>query len=641
MKNYIKILLREGLLTEITSDEAWNKFYSDANKFPLLNGDIDLFNQIEDLYPKANNQHNRGYFIWIYNQIKRGLKNEDFYKVKEYLRLFNKFINVIDKDKRDINKYKTVQDLYLAVKDFEENEDEIATSKTSELKKIREEEIDLVYSDSEWSVYVPLTERASCLIGKGTQWCTAADKSNNMFDHYNRDGKLYVLINKDDDSKYQLHFESNQLMDANDREVSASYFFDNIGSGELYDFLKGESDNFYEFILKTSVEDIAGGGYSETFDEALNSANKDSETYREILNDLRYGSDSGAKYLGFTYEKDPDRIDTWQVKELFDDGYMEEEDFNRIIEHLINIGYDFEESGVGDAIEHIKALKELKLTVNQNYNIDKGRTLRINKVNFDDNTDKPYNITIRDSDGGSKTGNIGFEALKNLRYNMSLFEQKNNKKYISKVLREEIIDEDYPQSWDIEEFKKLKSFNARIKYCNQHLTRISSGSSRVVYKIDDEKVLKLAKNKKGLAQNEVEIEYGGYNDLSDIVAKVFESDENNLWVEMELARRVKASDFKRIVGYDFELIEQAIQNYGVDSGNTKARVKYKIDPEIWDDMWENEFMYAIFGYIGNYGVPVGDLRRLSSYGLVNRNGEDKIVLIDYGLTHDVYDSYYS
>lgn len=35
MKNYIKILLREGLLTEITSDEVWNKFYSDANKFPF------------------------------------------------------------------------------------------------------------------------------------------------------------------------------------------------------------------------------------------------------------------------------------------------------------------------------------------------------------------------------------------------------------------------------------------------------------------------------------------------------------------------------------------------------------------------------------------------------------------------------
>jgi mRNA-degrading endonuclease RelE of RelBE toxin-antitoxin system len=76
------------------------------------------------------------------------------------------------------------------------------------------------------------------------------------------------------------------------------------------------------------------------------------------------------------------------------------------------------------------------------------------------------------------------------------------KEYIKELLRENLL-EDYPTSWSIEEFKKLNSFNARIKYCNQHLTRISSGSSRVVYKIDDEKVLKLAKNKKGLAQNEV------------------------------------------------------------------------------------------------------------------------------------------
>ena len=482
MKNYIKILLREGLLTEITSDEAWNKFYSDANKFPLLNGDIDLFNQIEDLYPKVNNQHNRGYFMWIYNQIKRGLKSEDFYKVKEYLRLFDKYINKIDKDKRDINKYKNLPDLYNVIKDFEGKEDEIAPSKSSELKKIREEEIDLVYSDSEWSVYVPLTERASCLIGKGTQWCTAADKSDNRFDYYNDSGKLYVLINKDNNRKYQLHVENEEFKGETGSAIDPSYFFDYEyydSSRGLFEFLKGESDNFYEFILKIAIDgDNINTG--ETFMEALDNVNEDSSIYEKTLDSLRYESDSYAKYLGFTYEKDPDRIDTWQVKNLFEVKYMEEEDFNRIIEHLINIGYDFEKSGVGDAIEHIKALKELKLTVNQNYNIDKGRTLRINKFNFDDNTDKPYNITIGDSDGGSKTGNIGFEALKNLRYNMSLFEQKNNKKYISKVLREEIIDEDYPQSWDIEEFKKLKSFNARIKYCNQHLTRISSGSSRVV-----------------------------------------------------------------------------------------------------------------------------------------------------------------
>jgi hypothetical protein len=44
--------------------------------------------------------------------------------------------------------------------------------------------------------------------------------------------------------------------------------------------------------------------------------------------------------------------------------------------------------------------------------------------------------------------------------------------------------------------------------------------------------------------------------------------------------------------------------------------------------------------LGNYEIPVGDLIRTSSYGLVKRNGQDTIVLIDYGLNQENYDSYY-
>ena len=31
---------------------------------------------------------------------------------------------------------------------------------------------------------------------------------------------------------------------------------------------------------------------------------------------------------------------------------------------------------------------------------------------------------------------------------------------------------------------------------------------------------------------------------------------------------------------------------------------------------------------------------MDSYGLVNRNGKDTIVMIDYGITNDVWDEYY-
>lgn len=206
----------------------------------------------------------------------------------------------------------------------------------------------------------------------------------------------------------------------------------------------------------------------------------------------------------------------------------------------------------------------------------------------------------------------------------------------------EILDEDYPSSFNMDDFKSLTSFNKRIKYCETNLKRISSGSSRIVYAIDNEKVLKLAKNSKGLAQNEIEIEYGQYHDISDIIAKIFDYEDNNLWVEVELARKVNVADFKRITGFDFKTYSIAITNYGNKVNEQKNRMEYpELDSKITEAMWEDEFVYDIFSFIGNYDLPVGDLTRLNSYGIVKRNGEDTIVIIDYGLTHDVYGSYYS
>lgn len=202
------------------------------------------------------------------------------------------------------------------------------------------------------------------------------------------------------------------------------------------------------------------------------------------------------------------------------------------------------------------------------------------------------------------------------------------------------IGEDYPKTWNIEDFKKINSFSGRVKYCEQHLQRLSSGSSRIVYKIDDEKVLKLAKNKKGLSQNESEIDYGTEIYLEGIVARIFEYDENGLWVEMELARKITLGDFKRISGFDFKDYTSAINNYYHERTDYKNGYKMKVDQEIVDQMWEDEFVYGIFQYLGNYNVPVGDLMRLNSYGIVKRNNEDNIVLIDYGLTNETYNTHY-
>lgn len=231
------------------------------------------------------------------------------------------------------------------------------------------------------------------------------------------------------------------------------------------------------------------------------------------------------------------------------------------------------------------------------------------------------------------------------------------KGYIKRLIREGLIDkdineeafinleneltEDYPSTFDMDKFKSLTSFASRVNYCEEHLQRISSGSSRIVYKIDDEKVLKLAKNKKGLAQNEVESEFSGYYDISDIVARVFDVDPDNLWVEMELARKLTKGNFKQITGFNWEDYVKVIHNYGVDHLYGGRGFKYDIDKTIVEEMWENEFTYGILTFIGGYEIPTGDLIRISTYGVVKRGGEDSIVMIDYGLTSDVYSSYYS
>ena len=83
------------------------------------------------------------------------------------------------------------------------------------------------------------------------------------------------------------------------------------------------------------------------------------------------------------------------------------------------------------------------------------------------------------------------------------------KDYIRKLLREalELEEAVYPESFDLETFKKIPTFKGRTQYVAERLPKLGAGSSRIVYKIDDGTVLKLAKNQKGLAQNNLEIEY--------------------------------------------------------------------------------------------------------------------------------------
>lgn len=202
----------------------------------------------------------------------------------------------------------------------------------------------------------------------------------------------------------------------------------------------------------------------------------------------------------------------------------------------------------------------------------------------------------------------------------------------------------YPISFNMDEFKRLPSFAARIRYCEQKLQRLSSGSSRIVYKIDNEKVLKLAKNQKGIAQNQNETDY--YLQQIGCFAKVYDfDDENYLWIEMQLARRAKLSDFQRITGYKFDVICAWIDYCSASYSKWKFYRDEKYDELFKSKEFEENYEYSIFymlqDYLGNYTLETtGDLKRISSWGVVTNDGEDELVLIDFGITDDTYDTYY-
>jgi len=190
------------------------------------------------------------------------------------------------------------------------------------------------------------------------------------------------------------------------------------------------------------------------------------------------------------------------------------------------------------------------------------------------------------------------------------------------------------------ELIKIKSFRGKIDYANQNLQRIGSGSGRIVYDIDGEKVLKLSKNPKGIAQNEAETNAGYYRDTHDIVAIVFDSAEDNSWLIAEKAKKVNEARIKQLTGIPSlnELFYYVKNFYSTNHGRGTL---FEQDPEMIEQLNENEFVQDLTYFIANYSQDPGDYGRPSTYGEVLRDGQPTIVLTDYGLNDEVYNTYYS
>ncbi len=204
---------------------------------------------------------------------------------------------------------------------------------------------------------------------------------------------------------------------------------------------------------------------------------------------------------------------------------------------------------------------------------------------------------------------------------------------------ENLLREKYSAGFNLELFNAMKSFNQRIQYCQQNLKRISSGTARIVYMIDDTKVLKLAKNPKGLGQNRAEIAFRDNVEFQDLLAQVLESHQYALWVEMELARKVTPTIFRNYFGVDPTDLEDFLTYKAYIRAGKKIYVYPSYD--IIEKLEGNKFVDDLIKFMAVSKAMPYEFTRLSSYGVVNRGGQDRIVIIDFGLTDSTYEAYYA
>lgn len=204
-------------------------------------------------------------------------------------------------------------------------------------------------------------------------------------------------------------------------------------------------------------------------------------------------------------------------------------------------------------------------------------------------------------------------------------------------LYELICEAPLPDEWDQSIYSDRVPFKKRIEYAKQMAKRIGSGSSRVAFEIPYQgrkTILKVAKNGKGMAQNEQESQMLNdyYLNQLGLFIPMIDYDEQSstpTWIHTEFADKASNSDFIAACGGKPEdLVTYAKQYFG------KKRRGFG-NPEVIDG--ESELAVDFIDFTGNFDANIDDYSALQNWGKY----KGKLVIIDAGLSDDIYKQHYS
>lgn len=210
---------------------------------------------------------------------------------------------------------------------------------------------------------------------------------------------------------------------------------------------------------------------------------------------------------------------------------------------------------------------------------------------------------------------------------------------------------------------------------------VGEGSGRIAFMLpkgacedapDSAVCLKVAKNVKGVAQNKGELKMSEKFGNEVCFPKVFAGDKRDgIALEMELGRKVELGEFNRFFSDWFEAstsfsteTKKAISTKinSLDelykSLNRLRRIKKSgtvgkqvikdtlLDLKKVSDKFKKylpivSLFEVLFEKDGIYEVKLGDFGEYDNWAFVNREGEDVLIPIDWGLTQEVAAQYYT
>jgi len=239
---------------------------------------------------------------------------------------------------------------------------------------------------------------------------------------------------------------------------------------------------------------------------------------------------------------------------------------------------------------------------------------------------------------------------------------------LRKLLLEEFVPTKELEEMDklFENSEELNVYKLLIQKAEDKFEDVGGhGSSRKVYHYNDDKVVKLAKNAKGIAQNTKECDIGTDRMYENILSKVHYCASNNVFLISEYAGVLERDEkFESVTGVPWisyliflSWVDMRLNNklgLYLDtsfSGNetleqtfkymAKNRSDKNIDENDYKLIENSDFCQEIEQFIADYNMDqLGDFYRMDSYGVARREGGDQIVIIDYGIDSKIWEEFY-